>query len=138
MLPVQLFPSVAVIVNVALPGLPVYVPEITPPELRFNPVGSAPPVKPNVVEPNVLLAVTVWLYGTLMATFCSIAGNTVMVPHPIVTLYAWLPVQWVVLLSVAVTVKLKLPVTDGVPDTVPVEDADDKLRPVGKLPLVTA
>lgn len=46
--------------------------------------------------------------------------------------------QCVVLLSVAVTVKLKVPVTVGVPDTVPVEEADDKLRPVGKLPLVTA
>ena len=72
-----------------------------------------------------------------MATFGNVDGNTVMTPQLTVNVKL-LAVVHKVVVFVAATVKLKLPVTVGVPDTVPVEDADDKLRPVGKLPPVTA
>ena len=50
----------------------------------------------------------------------------------IVTVYAWLPVAET--LSVAVTVKLKSPVAEGVPLRTPLLLL--RVRPVGKVPVV--
>ena len=134
-LPVAPKLSVAVIVKLKLPAAD-DVPVIAPVDvLSDRPVGKLPAVTVYVygaVPPD---AVTVWLY----ARPCVVAGRLAgaidnAAADDTVTEYARNPVAPTV--SVAVIVKLNVAAVVGVPVSAPV--AELSVRPVGKLPEVTA
>ncbi len=100
--------------------------------LKVMPAGSVPV---NVVVYGAMppLTVNACAYAVPAMAPGSVAGVRVRVGTATTTVYAWAPL-WPNA-SVAVTVKLNVPDTVGVPDSAP---AADSAVPVGRLPAVTA
>jgi hypothetical protein len=130
--PVQLLPSVAVTVKLNVPVM-VEVPDRRPPADSVIPAGKAPAVTAYVTVPTPPVWDNDWLYAIPAVPFGKVAGAIVIEGQAIVIEYVREPVQ--LLPSVAVTVKLNVPVTVGVPDTTPPVDS---VMPAGKAPAVTA
>src|SRR5471030_2180035 len=129
--PVQVCESLAWTVNAKVPG-PVGVPERTPAVESVRPPGRVPIVTVKVYGLLPPLAVMVWLYAAVVVPSGSACGFIVIVGQVMVIVYDRVPLQ--PLLAVALTVKVKLPLADGVPERTP---AVDRLSPPGRLPLDT-
>src|SRR5215468_8371412 len=110
------------------------VPDSSPAVDSVKPLGREPVVTANVYGDVPPLPVSVSLYVVPMVPPGSVVGLTVIAAGQTRTVYARAPVHTPVL-SVAVTVKLKLPSALGVPDRAP---AVESVRPVGSDPEVTA
>lgn len=118
-LPEQPKPSVAVIVNVKVPVV-VGVPDNTPVvALMLTPAGNAPEVL-HVIVPVLPVCVAVWLYAVFTVPSGNVAGATVMVGQLMSIVYVWVPEQ--PMPSVAMIVKVYVPVVVGVPESTPVEE----------------
>src|SRR5450432_3525753 len=129
--PVQFFESLAWTVKVKVPG-PVGIPERTPALESVSPLGRVPIVTVKVYGLLPPLAVMVWLYAAVVVPSGSACGFIVIVGQVMVIVYDRVPLQ--PLLAVALTVKVKLPLADGVPERTP---AVDRLSPPGRVPLDT-
>src|SRR5439155_14225158 len=93
-LPVQLYASVAVTVKLALPSA-VAVPLISPAVESVSPAGSEPEDTAKVYGPVPPLALTVWLYASVVFAPGSApaAGESVMVGQLMTIEYDATPVQ---------------------------------------------
>ncbi len=122
--PVQPLASVAVIVDVNMPAV-VGVPEMVPLMVSDIPGASSPAVMLKVYGACPPLAVMILLYATPSVPFGRGGGERVMGGQAgslITLVYACNPVQ--PLASVAVTVKVNVPATLGVPDMSPLLESD--------------
>jgi len=110
------------------------VPERTPAVVSVTPAGSAPVVTAYVTVPTPPACVSVTgPYAVPAVALERLAGLTVITGQSTTSVSARVPVH--PLASVAVTVKLNVPVTVGVPERTP---AVVRVIPAGSAPAVTA
>ena len=109
------------------------VPDSAPSADSVMPVGSVPASSVNVYGAVPPRADRAWVYSTDCSAVGSVSGSTTITGAETASVYARTVVAAVpVVLSVAVTLKSKLPACVGVPASWPVETSN--VRPAGRVP----